>query len=598
MKENFVLGRIASDYRTGLGKSQSQAFCEYVCGKKVAHPWHGEINILEEQIVADWTLNNSEDIQRYREIGRTWLPLSLLRVPDPGVAISNNYVPKPHLIKIHGEPQLPAPTFDDLAEIRNQFGAEGVYWKFERTIYQNPNGSNPNGSNLRRIIHLFALVDDFGRIKKRIAVKVQGEYTYNDIQMILETEGGIHTNLAQLGCSNILNILGTSYRKLNSSHYLGYIYLEWAPYGSLSDLVLADPPTASSGRSRQLPEPFLWLVFRALAEALLAMLTGDVIGHAEPWEEDSEVQNIDIKNWGKWHPIVNPDIKLMNVVLGDAQENWYPAYKTPKMIDFGLAQYQDDIYGRYSKMSMTGCIGTPGEEPPEQIWPPHRDYVNFAIDERSHVWNVGKIMLELMEQRHIVVDSAGFRFNHTAKYQNGGKSYSFALEKLVQECLEAKSPDRPQLMQLLWRTKNGLQDWEHANTSVAGKNVPDYFTWPWKEEQLPIGSYTPGHWGWARKWRPGSAGNEDDHVDDNGNNRNDDDESNESRPASPINSEHTKRLPRGDGKPHHISSRERLVPDDDELRDESPPLPKKQRRENKGELRQSGQKREKMKVPR
>ena len=38
-----------------------------------------------------------------------------------------------------------------------------------------------------------------------------------------------------------------------------------------------------------------------------------------------------------WEPIINPDIKLANVVLGDALPNWYPAYKTPQMIDFGLA---------------------------------------------------------------------------------------------------------------------------------------------------------------------------------------------------------------------------------------------------------------------
>lgn len=38
-----------------------------------------------------------------------------------------------------------------------------------------------------------------------------------------------------------------------------------------------------------------------------------------------------------WVPIINPDIKLGNVVLGDAQQR-YPTCRTAKVIDFGHAQ--------------------------------------------------------------------------------------------------------------------------------------------------------------------------------------------------------------------------------------------------------------------
>jgi hypothetical protein len=38
-----------------------------------------------------------------------------------------------------------------------------------------------------------------------------------------------------------------------------------------------------------------------------------------------------------WKPIVNTDIKDTNVVLGHAAGNYYASYKTPRMIDFGLA---------------------------------------------------------------------------------------------------------------------------------------------------------------------------------------------------------------------------------------------------------------------
>ena len=38
----------------------------------------------------------------------------------------------------------------------------------------------------------------------------------------------------------------------------------------------------------------------------------------------------------KWLQVISPDIKFANVVLGAADDASYPAYKTAKLIDFGL----------------------------------------------------------------------------------------------------------------------------------------------------------------------------------------------------------------------------------------------------------------------
>jgi hypothetical protein len=76
----------------------------------------------------------------------------------------------------------------------------------------------------------------------------------------------------------------------------------------------------------------LWLIFRRLDEALLLMLTGTVIDSDEP-PGPTPV----FPTEPGWKPIVNTDIKDTNVVLGHAAENYYTSYKTPQMIDFGLA---------------------------------------------------------------------------------------------------------------------------------------------------------------------------------------------------------------------------------------------------------------------
>lgn len=64
-----------------------------------------------------------------------------------------------------------------------------------------------------------------------------------------------------------------------------------------------------------------------------------------------------------WVPVINPDIKLANIVLGDAHWNYYPAYKRPQMIDFGLAFEGED----HEHAAMRRPIGTPGYNPPVSL---------------------------------------------------------------------------------------------------------------------------------------------------------------------------------------------------------------------------------------
>jgi hypothetical protein len=68
---------------------------------------------------------------------------------------------------------------------------------------------------------------------------------------------------------------------------------------------------------------------------------------------------------------VNTDIRLANVVIGFATD-WYPAYKTPLMIDFGLTDLATRYRDRDSKKATLipvryEEIGTRDDRPPVSI---------------------------------------------------------------------------------------------------------------------------------------------------------------------------------------------------------------------------------------
>jgi serine/threonine protein kinase len=113
--------------------------------------------------------------------------------------------------------------------------------------------------------------------------------------------------------------------------------------------------------SKQLPEPYLWQIFRGLAEVLHVCQTGLTVPKNHPTHNNKTV-NIALPTVDGWRPIVNPDIKLGNVVLGQALPEHYPAYKIAKMIDFGLA-FNDNRYNTAAS-KRAQRIGTEGLCPP------------------------------------------------------------------------------------------------------------------------------------------------------------------------------------------------------------------------------------------
>ena len=71
-----------------------------------------------------------------------------------------------------------------------------------------------------------------------MAVKIQGEKSLAHVQRTVRKEWILQRMLKPLGCVNILNACGYGSRQRPTQPLaLGYLYLEWAPWGSLQDLV-------------------------------------------------------------------------------------------------------------------------------------------------------------------------------------------------------------------------------------------------------------------------------------------------------------------------------------------------------------------------
>jgi hypothetical protein len=91
-------------------------------------------------------------------------------------------------------------------------------------------------------------------------------------------------------------------------------------------------------------------------EALHVLLTGCGIASNLPHGADKYKANADIVADDGWVPLVNCGIKPMNVVLVDSIAA-FPAFKTPKMIDFGIARNAGSLINRAQRQSGVATVG-------------------------------------------------------------------------------------------------------------------------------------------------------------------------------------------------------------------------------------------------
>jgi hypothetical protein len=104
------------------------------------------------------------------------------------------------------------------------------------------------------------------------------------------------------------------------------------------------------------------------------MHTGLNVARNRPTDAQRTITNANlpqnpVAGGSQWQSIVNTDIKPHNIVLGHARDDYYPSYKTPMMIDFGLA-FNNNKYLTMASKKAPGIgagyiqIGTNGFLPP------------------------------------------------------------------------------------------------------------------------------------------------------------------------------------------------------------------------------------------
>jgi hypothetical protein len=68
-------------------------------------------------------------------------------------------------------------------------------------------------------------------------VKVQGADTYELAMRESQVEYVLHQRLSDLGCPHILRVYTNTVRQRTEAPHLGYIYMDYAPFGNLGELL-------------------------------------------------------------------------------------------------------------------------------------------------------------------------------------------------------------------------------------------------------------------------------------------------------------------------------------------------------------------------
>ncbi|KAI2488331.1 hypothetical protein Ptr902_02464 [Pyrenophora tritici-repentis] len=196
----------------------------------------------------------------------------------------------------------------------------------------------------------------------------------------------------------------------------------------------------------------------------------------------------------------------------------------PCITDYGNAFFDDPAHPAVNLADIV--FAPPGWGPPEQIPNPPEAYSKTPIKIHSNIYNVGQIMLSLMEGREMLTpEHCTERIVHPIEYN---KVYSFLLEKTVGECLRLSARRRPTLDNLLFRSFEGLAQWQEVYGPVSGDIVPDYAQCDFQDEEFRIGGPERAHMPKKRSAEDeNEGGSYDGNDDDEGGNEGGSDDVNE-----------------------------------------------------------------------
>jgi serine/threonine protein kinase len=267
--------------------------------------------------------------------------------------------------------------------------------------------------------------------------------------------------------------------------YGAVAYIEYYSSGDLNSVM--ERYGVDADDIAQIPEAFVWVVFRSMANALFALEFGHEHG------------GVPINNWV---PLRHRDIKLENIFLGEPKQDLFPAYPYPVLGDFDVALRMDPNDENYKAAKGPGLEpGTEGWRAPEDRHKRGKPQPSLKAD----VWAVGLVIWSLMNSRkgdwletHRMSSTVGeklkeskgpsFSWPEDSDPENPTVYYTTPLRDLVDDCLQLDPDDRPTATVLLRRVNKGLQmarrlqgDFENLTSDQIGAHIrlsykPDQFS--------------------------------------------------------------------------------------------------------------------------
>ncbi|KAK5121264.1 hypothetical protein LTR85_005430 [Meristemomyces frigidus] len=247
------------------------------------------------------------------------------------------------------------------------------------------------------------------------------------------------------------------------------MYMNYCPHGDLLKLI-----RRFRANNDHFPEPFLWHVFLALAEAGLAMETGG--------------QNTNLPSWWHWlldrgaQQIVHRDLKPSNIFLDLKDPVHFKDYPTVQLGDFGLSckTWRTDPLNPHI---LIDGGGTTGFKAPEM-----RSYVDratlqpidrFQLLSHTNVWGFGMIMYCLVSltvdppQKDWLGDGDQDVPNVTA---DSRWPYGSELLDMIQDCLAYLPSARPSFGSLIKQIEAYLDEGGQRGGGLAFgmRNVEEY----------------------------------------------------------------------------------------------------------------------------
>ncbi|KAL9086887.1 MAG: hypothetical protein Q9165_006893 [Trypethelium subeluteriae] len=294
----------------------------------------------------------------------------------------------------------------------------------------------------------------------------------------LETK--LHEVVHHQHCRNITDLLGWR-RYIERGAFR--LYLEFCPHGDLAEVLYSYYESPFF-----IPESFLWHLFLSLARACVTM---DHVGAR--WQEPQNPR------WTDDTDIVHLDLKPSNTIvfLGEPTGRGFLGYEypTPKVGDFGLAEYTDRNDTR--NPGFFDIIGTAGYKNPEQLG--YSNHFNDLVLSWSNVFSVGVLMwsLSMLRARNEEpppADRQQMRTTATAFlpqlpvfqhwYSFNPWVYSQALQDLITTCLRYRPNDRPTSWQLVATIRNQIQAredrWIQEQSASPGTHNLDCSQFKWR----------------------------------------------------------------------------------------------------------------------